>query len=161
MGLGALDLIGQCCCAVVGIIGFTPLIIISLIANPIIVARNWDNPCDDFSPFSLCAWLTASSVVTLTLSGIGIASAFIVDSAHYNDKVVKRVRTVLIVQGVALFCFLIAWASVGGWLIFGNGPASACAGQELGQLTVANFACQIVAICLGWTLFKTVLDVTK
>jgi hypothetical protein len=171
-------LAGLCygCGIVLGIIGFAPLMIGSLFANPVIIARNWDNPCDDAAPMSLCTWLTVSSVVSLVLGAIGIVlvicaiflsrriAALLLrtclssgDLKRTTARVETAFNVLLIGQGIVFFSFLIAWASYGGWLIFDNGPASICFGNELWKMSAANFGAQIAAIGLGWMLFVAVI----
>lgn len=153
--MGVVETACEIILALFGLFAYVPLIAVSLIANPIIVSRNWDNPCDDLAPISLCTWLTVASVVTLALSAVAIICFCLM--LGVSDETQKKINVVLVFHGIVFFAFLVAWACVGGWLVFGSGPASGCRGNELGELTVANFACQVVATLLGWMLYKLVI----
>lgn len=160
---GPLDGVVQICGYLIGIVAILPIFLMCLFANPVIISRNWDNVCDDQSPVSLCAWLTANSCVTLGLSFVAIGLFFVAIFGDWNnekknwEKVEKFVNKALFVHGFIFFGFTFAWLCFGGWLIFGSGPAAACYSTDLGRMTVANIAGQIVACALGWTLWLAVI----
>jgi len=137
---------------IVGFLSAVPLLVMCLIVNPLIIVRNYGNACCDMSVLSPCLWLTIQSCV---IDGLSLIALIIFLVACCADG---KCKLFYVIHAFLFYGFLIAWACVGGWMFFGNGPYSSCFFQELGKTFIANFACMLNFIVFGWILERAVLN---
>ncbi len=149
--MGLADSLLGGCGLILSIIAFVPLIIVTLIANPIVISSNWGNPCATgclniclfyltkhlVSNVEPALWLTIDSVIILGLSTIALIAVLIVlidgwkgDDKKKCKKSEKVFHFGLIPHGLCFYGFLIGWTAYGGTQYFNGGPWSACASSR-------------------------------
>ena len=136
---------------VLGILGMLPLIIMSLIINPIVISRN---SCDNiYLPLGLWIYLLIGSCVTI---GLSIVAALHIIFRLNRPRSSMCTKVFWLCHGVIFYLFQLGWACVAGWLIFGNGPAASCYSYAIGKTVIANFVAQILSVTFGLFLWQIV-----